>query len=152
MVLIERPGHLSKHAGQVAFPGGRREDGESRSEAALRETWEEVGQDPSRVHLLGALTPLYIPPSGFCVYPFVGWTPGLDPYRLDPGEVARAFSAPVRLFVDGPREMMEVPRLKRSVPFFPINGYSVWGATAMMLAELGAVMEPLLAGQGAFRA
>jgi len=144
VVLIERPGHLSKHPGQIAFPGGRRESGESRLDAALRETMEEIGQDPARIAVLGALTALYIPPSGFCVYPYVGWTESLDELILDPSEVASAFSAPLRLFVDGPMDLMDMPRLKRSVPRYQVAGHSVWGATAMMLAELGAVLEPVL--------
>ncbi|MBO6577158.1 MAG: CoA pyrophosphatase [Rhodothermales bacterium] len=144
VVLIERPGHLKKHAGQVAFPGGRREGEESRRDAALRETWEEIGVRPETIAPLGALTPLFVPPSGFCVYPFVGWIEALPPLRLEPGEVASAFSVPLARFVDGPRELVDMPRLSRQVPAFRHDEYVIWGATAMMLAELAAVAEPVL--------
>jgi 8-oxo-dGTP pyrophosphatase MutT (NUDIX family) len=146
VVLIERPTHLSKHAGQIAFPGGRREEGESRWETALRETREEIGISTDRVVHLGALTPLFIPPTSFCVYPFVAWVETLGSFTLDAGEVASAFSAPLRLFVDGPREVVSMPGLGRTVPAFPVMGHTVWGATAMILAELARVAEPALPG------
>lgn len=144
VVLIERPSHLKKHPGQIAFPGGRREEGESRLEAALRETTEEIGVAATSVDVLGALTPLFIPPSNFCVYPYVGWISDLPPMVLDPGEVASAFSHPLAQFVDGPRELVELRALGRAVPAWRINGHTVWGATAMMLSELVAVAEPVL--------
>ena len=144
VVLIERPGHLNKHAGQVAFPGGRREEGESRLEAAIRETWEEVGVSADRFEILGSLTPLFVPPSGFCVYPFVAWADSLPPFVTDPNEVAGAFSVPLAEFVDGPRSLINHPRLQRPVPAYEVGGHIVWGATAMMLSELAVVVEPLL--------
>ncbi len=143
VVLIERPSHLKKHPGQIAFPGGRREDGESRLEAALRETREEIGVSEAEVQVLGSLTPLYIPPSGFCVFPYVGWITRLPELILDPGEVASAFSRPLSDFVDGPRELIDVPRLSRAVPAWRLNGHTVWGATAMMLAELLCLFKEL---------
>ena len=96
------------------------------------------------IQVLGALTPLYIPPSGFCVFPYVGWTVELPELIIDPGEVASAFSLPLQEFVDRPRELVEIPRLKRPVPAWRMNGHTVWGATAMMLAELARVAEPVL--------
>ena len=144
VVLIERPGHLKRHAGQISFPGGRREVGESRMEAALRETREEIGVPEHCVEVLGALTSLYIPPSGFCVFPYVGWTAELPELSLDPGEVASAFSRPLTDFVDGPRELVDMARLSRAVPAWCLDGRTIWGATAMMLAELARVVEPLL--------
>ncbi|MFT4606004.1 MAG: 8-oxo-dGTP pyrophosphatase MutT (NUDIX family) [Rhodothermales bacterium] len=144
VVLIERPGHLNKHPGQIAFPGGRREEGESRMESALRETREEIGVSEDKVQVLGALTSLFIPPTGFCVFPYVGWTAKLPALTLDPGEVASAFSRPLRDFVDGPRELIDMPALNRSVPAWRLNGHTIWGATAMMLAELALLVEPLL--------
>ncbi len=113
-------------------------------EAALRETREEIGVSEGDVQVLGALTPLFIPPSGFCVFPYVGWIAELPELALDPGEVASAFSRPLCDFVDGPRELIDMPRLKRAVPAWRLNGHTVWGATAMMLAELARVVEPLL--------
>lgn len=118
-------------------------------EAALRETREEIGVSEDQVLVLGALTPLYIPPSGFCVFPYVGWVPELPSLSIDPGEVASAFSRPLSDFVDGPRELIDIPRLNRPVPAWRLNGHTVWGATAMMLAELARVVEPVLPSNNA---
>ncbi len=79
VVLTVRRDHLPDHAGQISFPGGRRERGESLSDTALREAEEEINLPPASVDVLGALTPLFIPPSNFCVHPFVGHTPSPRP-------------------------------------------------------------------------
>lgn len=142
ILLIERPSHLHHHAGQVAFPGGRREAGESLLETALRETEEELGLDRSTIRVLGGLTPLFIPPSGYCVYPFVAWADVLPDLRPEPGEVADWFTARLAELAD-PACRQEVERSVRgqtfTVPAFHVEGRHVWGATAMMLSELVAV-------------
>lgn len=146
ILLIERPSHLNHHAGQVAFPGGRREAGEALLETALRETEEELGLDRSAVRVLGGLTPLYIPPSGYCVHPFVAWTDVLPALRPEPGEVADWFTARLADLKD-PACRQEVERSVRgqtfTVPAFHVEGRHVWGATAMMLSELVAAASGL---------
>ena len=74
LVLTRRHRGLSKHAGQISFPGGRQDKGESLQAAALRETSEEIGVRPEEIEILGELKPVYIPPSDFTVFPFVGWS------------------------------------------------------------------------------
>jgi 8-oxo-dGTP pyrophosphatase MutT (NUDIX family) len=138
IVLTVRRDHLPDHAGQISFPGGQRENGEALRETALREAQEEVNLDPMRVDVLGALTPLYIPPSNFCVHPFVGAAfepPGLRPTDEEVGTILRVplsdLLAPSAL----QREIWTLHGQSVEVPFFNVQGHKVWGATAMMLAE-----------------
>ncbi|HDR52409.1 MAG TPA: CoA pyrophosphatase, partial [Mariniphaga anaerophila] len=70
--LIKRPSTMKHHAGQVAFPGGRIELGETARETALRETWEEIGIPPEKIEILGSLSELFVDVSGFLIQPFVG--------------------------------------------------------------------------------
>ncbi len=144
LVLTVRPPDLRHHGGQVAFPGGRREPGESLEATALREAHEEIGLPPEQVELLGALTPLYIPPSNFCVYPFVG-AMAVPPvlYPADE-EVAEILHVPLPLLQAADTRRVESWRLhgrEVEVPFFALAGHKVWGATAMMLSELLALFE-----------
>ncbi len=139
LLLTRRPETMKQHRGQIAFPGGRREEGENLEQTALRETEEEVYISRSHIRVLGSLTPLFIPPSAFCVYPFVGCldhTPNLD---ISSAEVAAAFGVPSSelLDPDSVRSHQRVFRKKTyEVPHFALAGDRVWGATAMMLAEL----------------
>lgn len=143
LVLTARPPSLRDHAGQVAFPGGRREEGETFEQTALREAHEEVSLDPAGVRLLGALTPLYIPPSRFCVYPFVGVCaapPALRPMEV---EVDRILHVPVAHLLDPATRAVgqwAVRDEASDVPYYRVEDLQVWGATAMMLAELLAVV------------
>ena len=139
LLLTVRRDDLPDHPGQISFPGGRREPGETLPEAALREAHEEVGLYPEHVDLLGALTPLYIPPSNFCVYPFVGMTdfhPDLQPHDV---EVERLLPVPLPHLLDPAtrrREPWMLHGREVEVPFLDVEGHKVWGATAMMLNEL----------------
>lgn len=142
LVLTVRRDHLSDHAGQISFPGGQREAGEHLKETALREAHEEVNLHPDPVDLLGALTPLYIPPSNFCVHPFVGVVPHMPALRPTDEEVGRILRVPLPHLLDPSTVTTEEWTLHGQsvrVPFFEVEGYKVWGATAMMLAELLAV-------------
>ena len=147
LLLTRRPDAMSKHAGQVAFPGGRREEGESLQETALRETEEEVRIEAESVDIVGALTPLYIPPSNFCVHPFVGLIDHTPDLGVRTEEVADMFGIPPACLVDPALRSttkMHMGDAERDIPYFALNGHVVWGATAMMLAELAAVLDPLV--------
>lgn len=144
ILLTARHPDLKNHAGQISFPGGRREPDESLPDTALREAKEEVGLPPASVELLGTLTPLYIPPSNFCVYPFVGIThesPRLQPQDAEVDAILRIpfpqLLAPETLR----RELWTLHGREVEVPFFSVGSYRIWGATAMMLAELLALFE-----------
>jgi len=94
VLLTERAGHLSNHAGQVAFPGGRIEHGEAAQDAALREAEEEIGLDRGFVRPIGFL-PTYYTGTGFQVQPMVGLVDPAATFSPDPGEVTRVFEIPL---------------------------------------------------------
>lgn len=147
LLLTVRPEAMKKHAGQVAFPGGRREPGESLSDTALRETEEEIRVSSKSIDLLGELTPLYIPPSNFCVFPFVGFVEERPDMHVTSEEVAAVFGVRAHeLILPEKRKYFssELSGKVRNIPFFDFNGYQIWGATAMMMAELAAVIDPSL--------
>jgi 8-oxo-dGTP pyrophosphatase MutT (NUDIX family) len=144
-VLIKRPTYKGVHSGQIALPGGQLEAGESYWQAARRETFEEVGIPQKNITYLGPLTSLYIPPSNFMVYPFVGYTQPNPHFTPDAREVAAIIETPLsELFnpAHQQKKWMEHPRLGRVlVPYYNIFNHHVWGATAMILAEFAAMVR-----------
>jgi 8-oxo-dGTP pyrophosphatase MutT (NUDIX family) len=140
LVLTRRRDDLNSHPGQVSLPGGRQDPPETLAETALRETEEEIAVPPETVRLLGRLTPLYISPSDFEVQPFVGiYTgDGRPAFVPNPGEVAAIIEVPLDHLLDQSLRTEELWQLRGvdvTVPFFQLDGYKVWGATAMMLSE-----------------
>jgi 8-oxo-dGTP pyrophosphatase MutT (NUDIX family) len=135
LALTLRAQEVESHRGQVSLPGGALEEGESFESGALREAEEEVGVAAGEVEVLGRLTPLFVPPSGFAVQPVVGATARRPEFRPEPAEVERVLEAPL-----GQLAEPGVERRDRSdgrvLTYFPVDGYEVWGATAMILAEL----------------
>ena len=138
ILLTVRADTLGRHRGQVSLPGGVIDPGETFEQAALREAHEEVGLAQDQVRILGALTPLDIPVSGFRLHPIVGSSetrPRLTPAH---GEVARILEIDVdELFA--PDCVVHTPRERDGVAFtvpgFHVHGVEIWGATAMVLAE-----------------
>lgn len=149
VILTERATYEGMHSGEVSFPGGKVEPDDADLEAtAVREAAEEVGLDPvaAQVELIGRLDPLRIPVSSFSI------TPVLAIARLAPelhafeSEVARIILAPLDAFLpDAPIEIVE--RQVRDWPLryggYRIDGLHVWGATARILGQLGAVIAEL---------
>lgn len=138
IVLTKRREDLNAHAGQISFPGGRREEGESLESTALREAQEEIGIDLSHLRLLGRLTCLYIPPTDYEVHPFVGWYDGSQAFVRQVTEVAEIIEVPLSSLLDPENhfeEAWEIRGYDVEVPFFRAGGHKVWGATAMMLSE-----------------
>ena len=145
VLLTRRTAWLRSHSGQVAFPGGRVEPGETLVEAALRESQEEVGLDPSSVEVIGRLSRMHTISSGAGIFPFVGVLPGGRPaLEANPDEVDRVFDVALgELMADGVfhEEVWGLPSdsglgTERSIYFFDLAGETVWGATARMLVEL----------------
>lgn len=140
LVLTRRRPDLAAHPGQISFPGGRNEAPETLQQTALRETEEEIGVPARAVQVLGTLTPIYIPPSDFEVFPFVGWVQnGKRPaFVPQPSEVAEIIELPVASFL-APAARAEawwdLNGRRVLVPHFLVSGHTVWGGTAIMLSE-----------------
>ena len=128
------------HSGQISLPGGSQEAGESLRETALREASEEIGVTCDEV--IGELSTIYIPPSNFLVAPTVGCVDHRPEFRLDSREVAELIEAPLTMLFDPNvvrREPWTLRGMQVEVPFYQIGPHKVWGATAMILSELGMV-------------
>lgn len=144
--LMLRPDGLGAHAGQVSLPGGSREPGESLEACALREAAEELGVDPGAVRTIRALSPLRVPPSRFVVQPYVGMAAGRPNFRPSPDEVAALLEPSLAELLDPANALVgESVYGGRcwKVPYYLLAGQRVWGATAMILSELRA----MIAGQ-----
>jgi 8-oxo-dGTP pyrophosphatase MutT (NUDIX family) len=147
VLLTVRGSKLRKHTGQVSFPGGAVDAGESFETAALREANEEVGVAPDRVRVLGRLTPLHIPVSGFLLHLVVGIVDERPDFQIAEWEVARLLEVPLARLTDRglvKREMRTREHSGQSFqlnwPYFDLDGEKVWGATAMALAEFMAMV------------
>ncbi len=142
VLLTERTAHLTAHAGQVAFPGGRTEPSDASPVAtALRETEEEIGLPRALVEILGALPP-YHTGSGFIVTPVVGLVEAAHSLELDANEVAQAFEVPLAFLMDPTHHQRRLHRwddgAERSFLAMPWQGpdgheHFIWGVTAAML-------------------
>lgn len=147
VVLTERATREGHHSGEVSFPGGRAEDGDDDPTAtALREAAEEVALDPDAagVRVVGELERFWIPVSNFEVTPVVALATLMPALMASEAEVARIVHAPLELFLPGaPIEIVE--RMVRGWPLrygvFAVDGLAVWGATARILGQLGAIVD-----------
>lgn len=144
VLLTQRTAHLTAHAGQISFPGGRIEaDDPDAVAAALRETEEEVGLPRSRVAVIGRLDN-YVTGTGFEITPIVGLIEPPYPLAIDPFEVAEAFEVPLGYILDrGNHQVVEresASRLRRSFYVLPYQDRNIWGATAGILVNLTEVL------------
>ena len=147
-VFMQRTEDGRVHSGQISFPGGSREpDDADLVQTALREAEEELGIPAQNVEVLGQLTQLYIPPSNFMVFPTLGFSPGRPTFVPDPTEVARVIEVPLATLLDPACRVQTQVRaggnLRLSVPAFQVGGHIIWGATAMMLNELLAIVREI---------
>lgn len=136
-LLIKRPENSGVHSGQIAFPGGKVEPGESRQEAALREAQEEVGVVPSMVELVGELTSLFIPASNFLVHSFIGMTTQTPQFIPNPEEVALLLPTSMEDLLQMPvrENVFNTSYGLLNAPSFDLHGHLIWGATAMIINE-----------------
>ncbi len=139
LVFTERRSDLRRHAGEISFPGGRRDEGDADFAAtALREAQEEIGLDPAAVEIGEALPPTETFVTGYLVHPFVGHIP--DPKELsltpNPAEVETVLTFSLEVL----RESYAIRRLvRRGVPIhtptYEVEGHLIWGATARILGD-----------------
>ena len=139
ILLTKRTSHLSAHAGQVSFPGGRLDPEDSGPEAAaLREAHEEIGLGPMSVEILGRLTD-HITGTGFRITPVLSVIPPALTYELSPHEVEAIFELPMRVVLDPDaprRQRQHVRGVWREYWVWPHPDHFIWGATAAILVQL----------------
>ncbi|KQV78640.1 DNA mismatch repair protein MutT [Massilia sp. Root351] len=139
LLLTQRTDHLSSHAGQISFPGGRAEEYDaSPADTALREAEEEIGLDRRHAEIIGTL-PVYYTGTNYSVTPVVALLHPPFELRADPGEVAEIFEVPLAFLMDGlnhQRLSAELASGRRSFYAMPYQRYYIWGATAGMLRNL----------------
>jgi 8-oxo-dGTP pyrophosphatase MutT (NUDIX family) len=150
--LIKRPDYTGTHSGQVSFPGGKAEAGETKIQTALREAEEEVGVHPFDVTVLGVLSDFYVVPSNIMVTPVVGYTSKRPDFVPNKIEVVRIMEGDVRDLL--PSESIHVGEIvvakvyKLQAPHFMIDNEMVWGATAMILNEFRTIVNEMKEGEG----
>jgi len=136
--LIKRPMHERNHPGQIALPGGAKEEDEKLNYTAIREAFEEVGIKTESVDIIGKLTPLPVPVSGYLIYPFIGILKKEPKWILNEDEVDELIITKVSELVNTDNyysETWELHGNKVEVPHFRINDHVIWGATASVLSE-----------------
>lgn len=138
VLLTRRSDTLASHTGQIAFPGGRLDPGETAIEAALREAWEEIGLAPDQVEVLG-LSDAYESGTGFLITPVVGWIAAPPMLRPSPDEVADVFETPWDFLMNVAnhrRDSLVHDGMTRWYWAMPWQERYIWGATAGMLKGL----------------
>ncbi len=144
-VFTKRPADMRRHAGEISFPGGRRDPDEALRDTALREAEEEIGLARDLVDVVGALSPTGTFVTSYEIYPFVGLTAPGGTLRPNPVEVDEIVELSLHDLLGG----YEKKRLiRRGVPIktdtYTVSGHLIWGATARILAELLERLKPLL--------
>ncbi len=148
-ILIQRPVYEGVHSGQIAFPGGKFEENDRILEnTALREANEEIGINTNNIKLIGNLTDVYISPSNFLVKPFVGFVPEISELKADSYEVSQIIHSDLFSLnnenIKGIKTIEHSNGFKIKTPYYEVEGFTVWGATAMMISELNAVVSKVI--------
>ena len=137
-ILTLRSKKVETHKGQISLPGGAQEQNESLEKTALRETEEEIGVSPETVELIGRLSTLYVPFSGFDIHPYVGWATEMPEINISVEEVDKIISVPVTELIDSNNLRIKNTSLRGipvKMPYFNLKNEIVWGATSMILSE-----------------
>jgi 8-oxo-dGTP pyrophosphatase MutT (NUDIX family) len=146
-ILIQRTEYEGKHSGQISFPGGKKDkEDPDLKQTAIRECFEEVGVAIHESHLIGKLSSVYIPVSGFLVEPYIFFYPEQPSFQTQIREVASVFTIALNDLLDesiiGEMKInTENQLVKMKVPCFNIENKQIWGATALILNELREVLK-----------
>jgi len=148
-ILTQRPKYEGTHSGQVCLPGGKQEKFDlDLYNTATRETREEINAEESKIVKIGKLTELFVPPSSFIIQPFVGYTPVQPDFKIQPDEVQEIILVDLFAFVKNPVIKREkIPDMRNFniiAPYYDINGFVVWGATAMILSEFFFIVNDVI--------
>ena len=148
LVLIVRNSYSGVHSSQIAFPGGKVDPvDKSFLETALRETFEEIGISPNEINVIRSFSEIFIPPSNFLVYPFLGFSTQNLSFIPDPKEVATIIECPLSELLNDENKILKRMATSYSknieVPAYQVNEHIVWGATAMILSELKDVLDAI---------
>lgn len=143
IVLTERTDLVESHKRQISFPGGTLHPGESAEAAALRETEEEIGVACDTPRILGRLTTLWVPATGFTIQPVVAVAAVRPAFRVNPHEVASVIEVAIASLLDPRNAKLDISdhgkRWQRR-PYFDLGRAHLWGASAMITAELLALL------------
>lgn len=145
VLLTLRSAHIP-HGGQISFPGGRCEMGESVLQTALRETEEEIGIGPAHFDIVGPLSPYYLYKTNNRITPFVGLMRELPEIQINPNEVDEVFSVPLDSLLAGGllrHHTRQFGGKSFRVPYWDVHEVPLWGATAMILSELLALLDEI---------
>jgi 8-oxo-dGTP pyrophosphatase MutT (NUDIX family) len=138
LVFTVRAASLSRHAGEISFPGGLLDPGETLAEAAVREAHEEIGLDPAAPELLGALPPVHTHISGILVVPFVGMLTTMPALTVSDAEIDEVLTFAVAQLAEA-EAPMELSRPDGGIWrgwSYELDGHTVWGATGWILHAL----------------
>ncbi|GIX40655.1 MAG: coenzyme A pyrophosphatase [Leptospiraceae bacterium] len=150
--FIQRPKEKGPHSNQISLPGGAYEEQDKDYQyTAIRETNEEIGIPEKEIHIIGKLTPLYIPVSRFLVHPYVGYIEYFPEFRIDTNEVETLLLLHLSDFLKPENKSKQwitahtkwIP-IKLFVPVFNIHNHIIWGATAMIMNEFMSVYKDIL--------
>jgi len=152
-VYIKRPSRnpLDKHSGQISYPGGQREATDhDLIDTALRETEEELGIPRSEIEIIGPLSSIYVFVSDFNVFPYVGYLSAKPQFDIQKSEVDFPIIYPLQRLLNSnpvPRKNLTVAkgRTLKNIPYYDLDGHTLWGATAMVTSEL---LEMVRRGKG----
>jgi len=146
-LIVRSENERDRHSGQISLPGGKREElDKDFAQTAIRETSEEIGIEKHYVRIIRELSPIYIPPSNFYVYPFISYTKKNPEFILQQSEAVEVIEFPITSFLNLPDspEIMALPGAGgHEVPVINFNGYIIWGATAMILSEFSQLIKKM---------
>ncbi len=145
ILFTQRSKKLLHHSGQISFPGGRIETGETPIDAALRETYEEIGIDRGQISIISQLSDLYVEPSNNLIFSFVGEISSPYELSISVDEVERVIPYPFEFFLNKDNrkhQNRQINGIDIQVPFWDIGADEpLWGATAMILSELIEIIQ-----------